>query len=66
MPRKDQIISANDFGKIRSFLAQNKVSQASIRGVIGTGTNGRTRAQIADILREWLRNAPAAGAEKRS
>lgn len=57
---KHESPDASEFGKIRAYLAQNKVKQADITAVIGNGANGRTRAQIADTLREWLRTRPKA------
>lgn len=52
---------ANEFGKIRSFLAQHKVGQAQIKEAIGGGVDGRDRAAIAEKLREWLKTLPRAG-----
>ena len=51
---------ANEFGKIRSMLAKNGVSQAQIKEAIGTGAKGRTRSEIADTLRDWLKGLPQA------
>lgn len=45
---------ANEFGKIRSFLARSGVSQAQIKEVIGNGAQGRSRAEIAALLRAWF------------
>ena len=60
MPQKprDEKIAANHFEKIRSYLAKMGVSQARIGEVIGAGTARRTRAEIAKILREWVRTLP--------
>ena len=57
---KNETPSAAEFGQLRAYLAQNKVKQATITEVIGTGANGRTRAQIADTLRAWLKDRPKA------
>lgn len=50
------IPNAAEFGLLRAYLAQQKMSQAQITEAIGIGAQGRTRAEIADELREWLRN----------
>ena len=57
---RNQEPPVNEFGKIRSLLAQAGVKQADITAVIGNGSNGRTRAQIADELRAWLKTRPKA------
>lgn len=41
---------AAEFGMLRAYLAQHGMSQAQIRQAIGTGAQGRTRAQIAAEL----------------
>lgn len=51
---------ANEFGQLRSYLAQNGVSQAQITAVIGTGAQGRSRAEITQLLREWMKTLPKA------
>lgn len=51
---------ASEFGRLRSYLARNKVSQAQIRAVIGTGARGRSRSEIAQLLREWMQALPKA------
>ena len=53
-------ITADDFGLLRAYLAKNKVSQADIDQAIGTAAAGRTRGEIAQALRIWLRARPAA------
>lgn len=60
MRDRKSIPPASEFGRLRSYLARQGVSQAQIREVIGNGAQGRTRAQIADELREWLRTRPKA------
>ena len=57
--------SAAEFGLLRAFLAQNRVRQAEIKGVIGGNVDGRDRAAIVAQLREWLKDRPKAGAEWR-
>jgi hypothetical protein len=58
--RPSDKITANDFGLLRAYLAKNKVSQAEINKAIGTAAAGRTRGEIAQALRIWLRARPAA------
>ena len=59
MPKpRNETPPANEFGKIRSFLARSGVSQAQIKDVIGTGAQGRSRDEIAQLLRDWLRTRP--------
>jgi len=60
MKNRNESPSANEFGKIRSMLAKNGVSQAQIKTAIGTGAKGRKRSEIADTLREWLNELPKA------
>jgi hypothetical protein len=64
MPGKDEGMNANDFGKLRSFLAQNGITQEQIREAVGNNPNGRTRGEIADQLRAWLATRPKAQAVK--
>ncbi len=49
-----------EFGQIRAYLAIQGVSQGEITTVIGTGAQGRSRAEIAELLRLWMRNLPKA------
>ena len=51
---------ANEFGMLRSHLARMGVSQAQIKEVIGTGAKGRSRAEICDLLRAWMKDLPKA------
>jgi len=48
----------SEFGQLRAYLAQNGVSQEQIRAVIGTGARGRSRNEIAQILRDWFKTLP--------
>jgi hypothetical protein len=56
---KNEQMPANEWGKLRSFLG-DEMDQEDINIAIGTGANGRTRSEIADQLREWLRTRPKA------
>lgn len=63
MPTKkprNGVPNANEFGKIRSFLARNGVSQAQITEVVGVGAQGRSRAEIAGLLKDWFKILPKA------
>lgn len=55
MKDKDGTPSSNEFGQLRSYLAQNGMSQAQINDAVGTAPAGRTRLEITNELREWLR-----------
>ena len=57
MPSKkmlDEVSPANEFGKVRSFLAKNGVSQATIKEVLGDDAKGRSRREIAETLMLWF------------
>ena len=58
--RRDESPPANEFGKIRSMLAREGVKQADIKAVIGDQVKGRTRHEIANDLRAWLKTRPKA------
>ena len=60
MKDKNTEPDSNEFGQLISFLAQNGMTVQAAQAVIGTNPNGRTRQQIADELREWLRTRPKA------
>ena len=51
---------ANEFGKMRSYLAQNGFPQAWISSVIGVGAQGRTRSEITQLLKDALALLPKA------
>lgn len=53
--------TASEFGQLRSYLAQNGMSQADIDEALGTNGNQNTRAETADLLKAYLKNVPAAG-----
>ena len=58
-PRGDTPPAA-EFGLLRAYLAQQGVSQAEITEAIGIGAQGRSRAEITDELRAWLKTRPKA------
>ena len=51
---------ANEFGKMRSYLAQKGFSQAWIDVNVGTAPGGRTRAEITDELKQAMHFLPKA------
>lgn len=57
--------SSSEFGQLRACLAQNGVSQAQIKAVIGTGAQGRSRAKITQLLREWMKGLPKQEAKEK-
>jgi hypothetical protein len=52
--------TAAEFGQLRAFLAQNGVAQAEIDAAVGKTISKRTRAFIAEQLRDWLSLRPKA------
>ena len=57
---KDEKPTAAEFGLLRAYLARIGVSQAQINSVIGNTVNNRTRAQIANLLINWMKGLPKA------
>jgi hypothetical protein len=57
----DAPVDAAAFGLLRAYLALQGVSQAQIREAIGGNPAGRTRAEIVEQLRLWLKDRPKAG-----
>lgn len=56
MPKPpNDTMPANQFGQLRAYLAQNRVSQIEIDEAIGTSAAGRSRSQIANELTAWLK-----------
>lgn len=56
VPRdKNEPPAANEWGQLRAYLARNGVGQAQIKQILGDTIGGRTREQMADELRAWLR-----------
>lgn len=55
---KNEMPNASEFGQLRAYLAKAGVSQKQIKEVIGGKVNNRTRAQITEILLNWLRTLP--------
>ena len=50
-----EIPGAAEFGLLRAHLAKNGWSQAQITAAIGNNPAGRSRAEIATELKNWLR-----------
>ena len=55
---RDGTPSAAEFGSLRAYLTQVGVSQEEITAVIGNGAQGRSRAEIVEELRVWLKALP--------
>lgn len=47
--------SAAEFGQLVAFLVRNGVTVADVHKRIGTGVGNRTRAEILQALRDWLK-----------
>jgi hypothetical protein len=60
MKRRSDAPPANEFGELRAYLARQGVSQAQIDAAVGTAADGRSRQEVADALRAWLRTLPKA------
>lgn len=56
--RPTSVSSAAEFGLLVAYLGRNGLAASAARAVIGNNPARRTRAEIADILREWLRTRP--------
>ncbi|RKX66642.1 MAG: hypothetical protein DRP42_02675 [Tenericutes bacterium] len=52
---KNDDVSANEWGKLRSWLAKNKFSQAQINEAIGDSRTGKKNGEVAQDLREWIK-----------
>ncbi len=52
--------SGAEFEQLVDFLAENGMTATAARAVIGNSPNGRTRGEIADELRAWLKERPKA------
>lgn len=51
----DSEMPSSEFGELRAHLARLGVPQSEINEAIGTGAQGRTRAEIANDLLAWLK-----------
>jgi hypothetical protein len=60
MKPSNGVPDANEFGKIRSYLAQQGVKQADITEYLGTSVGGRNRGEIAASLKDMCRSFPKA------
>ena len=57
---KDGEMSPNEWGKLRSYMAQQGIKQAQIREAIGDQLQGRKTSEVCDALRAWLKTRPKA------
>ena len=46
----------NEFGQLRGYLAQQGMDQEDIDAAVGTSANGRTRAEINEDIKTYLRS----------
>jgi hypothetical protein len=53
-----EVYSNSEFGQLVAYMAKNGMTAQAARQVIGNNPNGRTRMEIADELRIWLKNRP--------
>ena len=51
---QDGDVSANEWGKLRSWCAQNGFSQEQIDEAIGDSHVGKENGQVAQDLRDWI------------
>ena len=56
MKKPNDVPAANEFGQLRAYLARNGFKQADINAAIGQTPNGRSRAIIANSLKQWIKN----------
>ncbi len=47
--------TSNEFGQLVAYMAQNGMTLKAAEDVIGNSPAGRTRQQITEELRTWLR-----------
>ena len=55
---KHEEIPQADFGQLIAYLGQKGVAQNVAQQVLGNNPAGRTRQEIADTLRAWLKDRP--------
>lgn len=55
MKPKDGKPSASEFGQMIAFLAKHGINPADVRKRLGSSPNNRTRAEITQALKEWLK-----------
>lgn len=60
MKPSNGVPDASEFGKIRSYLAQQGVSQTDINEYLGGSPAGRTRAEITNNLKTMCQGFPKA------
>ena len=53
--KEQDIPDLAEFGQLRSYLAQQKMPQSFIDEAIGGAPKGRTRKEITEELKDWLR-----------
>jgi len=50
--------TASEFGQWRSYLARYGVTSTEINRALGAAVKGRTRDEIVQKLRQWLKKRP--------
>ena len=58
MKPSNETPSANEWGKLRSYLAKKGVKQADINAAVGDKVKGRNRHEIVAQLTAWLKTRP--------
>ena len=57
----DSVPSPSEFGELIAYMSsQWGITAQAAQDIIGTSPNGRTRQEIADDLRAWLKDRPKA------
>ena len=55
---KNETPDNSEFGLLIAYLGQNGVAADAARDVLGNNPNGRTRQEITNTLRAWLKTRP--------
>ncbi len=59
MSRLNQTIPDAEFGALKAYFASQGFRPQTVGQRLGAQAQGRTREQILEILRTWLRTLPA-------
>lgn len=51
-------IPQSEFGQLVAYLVRSGMKPSDVTAVIGNNPNGKTRGQVADELRAWVKNRP--------
>jgi len=58
MGKPDEVSTAAEFGLLKAALTRRGLTMAQQDQAVGTAPQGRTRRQIAEQLRVWLKARP--------